>query len=431
MTRSYYLHKRGAVYYAELVDKKTGLKLVARSTGERDRDAALLVVAGWLERGLPNPRLKKPRPVQAAFDLRGILDAVRRADLDSEGAMAVVSVLKERGLVDIGVVPKDAGAVRLAKALVDFWDYETSPFVKSTLGHGHTLGKSHCAVMQSMARRYWAPYWGDKAMREVTTDGLEAFGQHLRDTGLQSSTVNSILNSGTRAFAYWHKKGLLPENPGVGLERFSGGKKKRGVLTEAEAAALFARPWHDHVAKVASLIAATSGMRAGEVLALQARDIGETILEVRHSWSMTEGLKAPKNGEERRVPLLPEPRAALMALLRDNPHTDTPLGERFVFWGERSDAPRVDSGFMLDALHDELAKMGVDWRARNIVFHGWRHFYSARMAALESAEKVRRATGHKTASVFEEYAAHVAERDLLALRETAAQAFPWAAARAA
>jgi hypothetical protein len=27
---------------------------------------------------------------------------------------------------------------------------------------------------------------------------------------------------------------------------------------------------------------------------------------------------------------------------------------------------------MLDALHGELENMGIDWRARNIVFRGWR-----------------------------------------------------------
>jgi len=109
--RGYYLHKRGSVYYAELVDKRTGLKLTVRST--RERDAALLVVAGWLKDGLPNPRLKKPRPVAAAFDLAGIIRGVRSIDLDSTGAMDIVAALKEQGLIDIGAVPRDAGALRL------------------------------------------------------------------------------------------------------------------------------------------------------------------------------------------------------------------------------------------------------------------------------------------------------------------------------
>jgi hypothetical protein len=64
---------------------------------------------------------------------------------------------------------------------------------------------------------------------------------------------------------------------------------------------------------------------------------------------------------------------------------------------------------MLDDLHDELTPMGIDWRARNIVFHGWRHFYAARMADIEAADKVSRITGHKSRAVFDAYADHVTE----------------------
>jgi integrase len=136
---------------------------------------------------------------------------------------------------------------------------------------------------------------------------------------------------------------------------------------------------------------------------------------VSHSWSAEDGLKSPKNGEARRVPLLPEVRDALLAVLAANPHADIPEAERFVFWGMRSDRPRVEGSFMLDALHAELEAMSIDWRARNIVFHGWRHFYAAQMADIEAADKVSRITGHKSRAVFDAYADHVTEA---AIRDT-------------
>ena len=51
MRRKFYMHKRGGVFYACLVNQETGLSMSARSTGERDRDAALIVKA-LKERGL-------------------------------------------------------------------------------------------------------------------------------------------------------------------------------------------------------------------------------------------------------------------------------------------------------------------------------------------------------------------------------------------
>ena len=132
---------------------------------------------------------------------------------------------------------------------------------------------------------------------------------------------------------------MIPAGIGKDFERYGGKVGRRGVLTVEEAGALFAKPWAD-------------------------------------------GLKSPKNGEARQVPLLPEVREALLARLATNPHTDVPEAERFVFWGTVPERPRTEGGFMLDALHNELSAMGIDWRARNVVFHGWRHFYAARMADI-------------------------------------------------
>jgi integrase len=78
---------------------------------------------------------------------------------------------------------------------------------------------------------------------------------------------------------------------------------------------------------------------------------------------------------------------------------------------------------MLAALHTELEKMGIDWRARNIVFHGWRHFYAARMADIEAADKVSRITGHKSRAVFDAYADHVTEAAIKDMGKAAAAVF--------
>ncbi|GMO62947.1 MAG: hypothetical protein Ta2A_09870 [Treponemataceae bacterium] len=421
--RKHYLHQRRGTFYAELVDQKTGLKLTARSTQTKNRDDALLVVAEWLKNGIPKPRanIGDRRNVQLAFDLQSILTAIRKADIDSTGAMQIVSALKDRELIAIPAVPRSKTAKMLIPELLRFWDYDRSEYIRDKLAHGHSIGKRHAYDMANRIKHWCAYFTDDKPLLSITRKDLKDFAFSLFESGLSAESVNKILSVGLTAFSFWHREGIIPCNPAEKFERFSGNKEKRGVLSVDEAAALFRRKWSDKAAYVGNLLAATTGLRAGECLAVKKSAIGDTVLNVMHSWSCTDGLKCPKNGEARKVPLLPEVRAALLDLLESNPHTD--YVDPFVFWGADADRPRYDSKFLLQGLHKELDAMGVQWRERNIVFHGWRHFYAARMSDVAAADKVRRITGHKSLAVFESYADHVTKENLDEMLELERTAF--------
>ena len=429
MRRKFYMHRRGGVFYACLVNQETGLSMSARSTGERDRDAALIVVSGWLRDGLPG-RDGERRKAEAAFDLDGILRSIRKAELDSGGALAIVKALKERGLIDIGAVPAGKGSVNFAGFLSDFFDYDKSAYVKDRLAHGHSIGRRYCEESLKVIRRFWEPVFKGRTLASITRNDLKSFSLSL-PAGKSASYKNSILNAGLIPLGWAYEEGMIPSDIAKDFERYGGKAGKRGVLTVDEAGALFAKPWADMAAMAGNLLSATTGMRQGEVLAVRGGDIGEGVLNAAHSWSAADGLKSPKNGEARRVPLLPEVREALLAQLATNPHTDVPEAERFVFWGLAPDKPRYDGVFMLSALHAELEKMGIDWRARNIVFHGWRHFYAARMADIEAADKVSRITGHKSRAVFDAYADHVTEAAITDMGKAAAVVFAGVLAGAA
>jgi hypothetical protein len=46
--KPFYLHKRGGIFYACLVNQETGERLSARSTGEKNKESAVITVSGWL-----------------------------------------------------------------------------------------------------------------------------------------------------------------------------------------------------------------------------------------------------------------------------------------------------------------------------------------------------------------------------------------------
>jgi hypothetical protein len=139
MRRDFYLHTRhSGIYYVEFVSPETGWKLPARSTGEKDRDKALLKAALWQANGLPTGRLRRPWPLEVAAGLDAILKAIRKTDLNGNDALRIVNALKDRGLIDLAAV-KATGreAVPFVRFLNDFWDYDTSEYIRDRLSHGY------------------------------------------------------------------------------------------------------------------------------------------------------------------------------------------------------------------------------------------------------------------------------------------------------
>lgn len=417
--RRFYLHTRyDGIFYAELVDRNTGQKLSARSTGTKNRDEAMLIIAKWLETGIPTGRIRKPRPIETAIGIENILRAIRKTDINSDDALRIVQALKERELISISAVKTDKGAVSFNEFLEEFWDYEASPYVREKLAHGHSIGKRHCYESMGRLNRYWEPAFEGRTLNSIDRQDLKSFSLKLAKVGLAPATINKIVAVGTTALVWAYRERMIAADPTEGLISFSGEKKKRGVLTPLEAQTLFSHTWKDERAYVGNLLACTTGLRLGEIIALKMDNIEDRVLNVRHSWSDLDGLKCPKNGETRRVPLLPEVRDALLSLAKKNPHG---LGG-FIFYGMYKDKPVVPS-VLLKGLQNALGEIGIDAKKRGIVFHSHRHYWAARMSDRMTAEQVSRVTGHKSTAVFEAYADHITEQNIEEVGRIGAEVF--------
>ena len=430
--RRYYLHTRhNGVIYAELVSPE-GLKLSARSTGTKNRDEALLKVAEWLKSGIPTGRVRKPRTLEAATGIKNILKIMRRSELNSDDALLIAEALRGRGLLDFSVVKAGPGKTDFIGFLKQFWDYDKSPYIQEKKAHGHTIGKNHCRECLNRVRSFYEGYFEGRSLNSINKQDLKGFSIFLTEKRekpeghkgrfaerLSAAYINSILIVGSTALSWAFREGIIPADPTIGLMRFSGKPLKRGVLTPQEAERIFSMDWENKRAYAGNLLSCTTGLRAGEILALRKSDMGETVLHIRHSWSVTDGLKTPKNGEERKVPLLPQVREKLLELLNENPHK---VEDPFIFYGLLKDKPMTQK-ILIKSLKAVCKDAGIDAKKRNIVFHSHRHFFAARMADLMTAEQITRITGHKTKAVFEGYADHVIDENLEVMAEAAAQSF--------
>jgi integrase len=419
--REYYLHRRNnGIFYVEYVNPENGEKLSARSTGETDKRKAEIKAELWLQSGMPAGKRKEPRPVEAVAGIQTIIKAIRKAELNSDDALRIVSCLKNMALIDIVAAGKSGrGAVPFVEFLESFWDYDKSEYIKDRTSHGFRFSRRYAYECQKRVNSVLKPFFRDKKLNCVTGDDLRELSNQLSARGLSTSTINQILLICCTSLKYAFNQEIIPANPAAGLTKFSITNKERGILTEKEAAAVFAVRWKDSRAFTGSLLSATTGARLGECLALRLSDIGQDTINIAHGYSPLDGLKCPKNGHKRIVPLLPEVRNALMDLLRDNPHE---VDDPFIFFSLKPERP-CDCRVLTDGLKEAMEKAGIDWKARNITFHSWRHWFCSKITEKIDHEKAAKVSGHLSEAVFKKYADHIETKNIQEVGNAAALAF--------
>lgn len=220
----------------------------------------------------------------------------------------------------------------LCKYLEDFWDYDNSRFLKEQIALGKTMTQKHCKEMFQIVSRHWRPYFGDT----ITTNDLDSedlmdffFFLHF-EKGLAGGTVNKVINCGKRAVVFLFRKGMISQNPFIGVERFAENGIERGIPTESEVRDLVNLNWENPVSKLAFTLSVFTGLRAGEVSGLQVCDIDvdAELLHLRHSWNVVDKLKGLKNGQSRSVPC---DRNTCMDLLRQAKRNPLYSDTSFIF----------------------------------------------------------------------------------------------------
>ena len=153
------LYRRGSVWYVQFYNPHTRKYLSGRSTGESNRNAALLTVAEWLRDGLPEPA-RGSRRLRELLDLDLALSIIRRAPLTPDDAERLVRILEDRQLIEDTVIKAGPGSEPFTGFLERFWDYEQSPYVRERLAHGQRISRRHCYDARNRLDFYWRPYFG-------------------------------------------------------------------------------------------------------------------------------------------------------------------------------------------------------------------------------------------------------------------------------
>jgi len=360
-------------------------------------------------------------------DLSYILGAIKEADLDQSDALSIVNALRERDLIDFSVKGTGPERKKLIPFLLQFWDMKVSPYLRDKTAHGRKITVSYCRAAIQKIRRHWQPHFGNKVtINDITRSDLREFSLFLKEKGLACNTVNNIMIIGSTALKWAHIEGMIRSDPSAGLTSFTGDKINRDILTAEETEALFKISWGEKRAYIAALLSLTTGLRSGEIRALRKNDIGDGMLHIMHSWNNVEGLKSPKNGESRVVPLLPQVRNMLLQLLQETPHREAE--NPFVFYSGDPHRPCSANLFLRYFRHacrtlTIYTPFFIDFEKRKLDFHSFRHSFSTRMAERMEGHKVAKITGHRSEAAARIYQWHITARILSEMENATAQEF--------
>lgn len=302
-------------------------------------------------------------------------------------AAAMEVVLRRR---DEGTLVSEGRSLHLISFMKNMYS-EGSEYMKDRRRIGGELRESTLIMYQTAIKRL-EPYLGKLRLTEITQRHLEQIQEKMNEDGFSPRTINSSLACVGAAYKWAIRLGLTRTNPCELLPQMKM-KTRAKVWTEKEAARLTTlKFWNGQIIPyLASLLCAYTGMRIGEVLALQWSDIRGDRIHVQHSIAQaTKEMTETKNSRDRYVPLPP---FVLEELVR---YRTSPLwvlskdGEHPVVY--RSLAYTM-------SLYRE--KFGPDCRK---TWHSFRHFLNTEVASGGVPETmVRAAIGHSSKEMTDHY----------------------------
>lgn len=324
---------------------------------------------------------------------------------------------------------------RITTFLEHFWSYDSSEYIQNKITHGQNICRRYCWSQQLMVK-VWREFFcnitlypAEPTVTSLTADDLTEFELFLKrrtrnGKHLKNETINNIIKCGKIALKWAVRKGIISYNPVDSLTAYSVHTRERGILTRRETTKLFFNgTWKDERVRIACILSMVTGMREGEILALRKCDIQDKYILVSHTWHSKFGLKCPKNGHIRKVPLYPEVKKALEHLMEINPHeTMHSRDDMFLFWGKDPFRP-LSANVLTKRFNQALHSIGISEVKRierNIVFHSWRHFHATELSGRCSEHSVQVVLGHLSPMMTRHYAKHRTEKDLENVRKAMA-----------
>ena len=297
--------------------------------------------------------------------------------------------------IQVALLKRDKLGIVEAKKITfeKFWS-TLEPILQARLApKAFDIDKNRYEILQE--------HFGNKPICNLSPSDIEDFRTWMRNTRVHKgkkarpSTVNRYLAVLSNMFKVAVERGFAHENPVRAVKRAREELKEVPFISAADIDRIIAAA--DPRLRPLIAVASDTGLRRGELLALEWRDIQfrRGVLVVRKS----------KSKRPREVPLTARAKSVVLELhaVRSEPAKDQP---DFVFSHIASLKPSWAATFVASKFRKAAKAAGFP----TITFHGLRHAFCSRLAQSGvPLPTVKALAGHGSLALTSRYASHVPE----------------------
>jgi len=288
-----------------------------------------------------------------------------------------------------------------------FYIYEDCPHIRRLIDENKSIGKLHCKNRRSLIDNYiLCDSIANKKLSEIKRADILDFRERLKNKDISVNLINKIIGTLKTIFSEALYREEINRNPVIGIGNIKEKPKERGIFTEDELKVLFPVKglgvWENLQDFTCFLLAATTGMRRGEILALQWRDISfeEEYLTVRRAWKNNEReIGPPKWNKIRYVPLSS---LILERLKKLHDNSLNCLPDNFVFC--YCDGTHLGGAWWKNHFIRAMERASINFEERNLTPHSFRHTLNSILKSKGySAEMIRASLGWSDEKIQDNY----------------------------
>jgi integrase len=286
---------------------------------------------------------------------------------------------------------------------------------------GLRLSERWCMELNRISDSMLMPVLKNCKLTDIDEYAIEKIPIELYQKGYAGSYVNKALVALTAILKAAKKQKLIKYIPEI--DKVANRPRVKGILTIEETKELFNIDWYDYRGYVGNLLACSSGLRLGELVALTHADIhlDNGYINIKRSWDFKfkRFNATTKTGKTRNIIIPSYVKHEIQRLIKINPYIEEKGKDAFLFFGKRPDKPIREKTFS-NSLYRALYQIGISEkirRERNITFHSWRHWFNSLLInAHVPLHKIQSITGHLTDAMTEHYY-HVHVEDMADVRQ--------------